>query len=62
KTFTYDVLKWRLYDYETEAAYSDTIVKAAAKDNTTEELLLNLGAAANSTMALQLSQIKLKRR
>lgn len=37
-----------LYRYEGEVAYSDTTVKAAAKDNSTGESLLNFGATANS--------------
>lgn len=37
-----------LYNYEAEAAYADTTVNVAAKDNTTGEVLLNIGATAQS--------------
>ncbi|MDD4169192.1 MAG: copper amine oxidase N-terminal domain-containing protein, partial [Desulfotomaculaceae bacterium] len=37
------------YNYKSEIADSDIIIKAVAKDNTTGELLLNLGATAKST-------------
>lgn len=38
-----------LTNYEAKAVYSDSTIKAAAKDNSTGELLLNLHATVNST-------------
>ncbi|KAF1086567.1 hypothetical protein SPSYN_00286 [Sporotomaculum syntrophicum] len=38
-----------LCNYQSEAAYADTTIKATAKDNTTGELLLNFAAIADST-------------
>lgn len=46
-----------LFNYEGEAAYADTTFKVAAKDNSTGEILIDLGATAKSTTKVDQSLV-----